>query len=260
MSTKKPAVTRLLRTESTRPTTEITAVGRRHAHDGVDHRQGQREEEGQGYLGEYRAVPHPLRDAQAGEDLIARHVVRRLAELLEGQHRRGGEEKDHAQIESHEQHQDLAAHILRVDSDAGVQRQREPVGKGGGAVGGGKGVLGGLLVAPVVGAEDLPPGPGAPPPNCRGPQDSGSYRCSRSRWPDRSQGADRPRPGPARLEGHQRVVVGEQHHGIGVVRGDAGDGGVVVVEEKVVLLPQQSGVKAGLCQPAGRSATVVSPL
>lgn len=46
-------------------------VGRRHAHGGVDQRQGQGQEKGEEYLDIHRPGPHPLRRAQPGQELVA---------------------------------------------------------------------------------------------------------------------------------------------------------------------------------------------
>lgn len=96
-------------------------VGRRHTHRGMDHRQGQGEEEGQEHLGEYGPAAHLLRGAQPGQNAVTGGVVRRLGELLEGQHCRRREKKDHAQIEPHEEDQDLGTHIFHIHPDPGAQ-------------------------------------------------------------------------------------------------------------------------------------------
>ena len=89
-------------------------IGGGHAHKGVDDAQREGEEEGEGHLPDQGPPAHGLGGAQLGEQLIPPGVVRRLAQLLEGQHRRGGEEEHQPQIEAHVEHQDLGPHQVVV--------------------------------------------------------------------------------------------------------------------------------------------------
>ena len=67
----------------------------------------------------HRPGPHPLRRTQPGQELVAGGVVRRLCELLKGQHRRRGQQEHHPQVQADEEHQHLGAHNLHPGPDTG---------------------------------------------------------------------------------------------------------------------------------------------
>ena len=219
----------------------------------MDHRQGQGEEEGQEHLGEYGPAAHLLRGAQPGQNAVTGGVVRRLGELLEGQHRRRREKKDHAQIEPHEEDQDLGTHIFHIHPDPGAQVEggllRVEVG---GSIGGVEGVLCGLLVAPVVCGKHLAPGREAGGCLIGDHGQPGEGAVARENGLPTQRGERGRGQRGLSLHRHQGVVVAQGHRGVRLLVGKAGEDGIIIIEEKVQAVLQQGvRVEAGLGEPGG---------
>ena len=216
----------------------------------MDQGQPQGQEEGQGYLLHSGAGDQLLLRPQAAEDGVPAGVVRRLAQLLEGQHRRGGQQEGEAQIEAQKQGQDLAAHGLLVEVQAGLHPQPAVL-----HLIGGEGVLHPvlrlLLVPGVVGGPDLAAdlqllGHLVGNHHTAQPQISGGELLLH---PGEVTGHRSPVGGLA-AAGEQGLAVGQADGGAGIL--DPGDRRVIVVKNGVLLPGQVGLLHAVLGQQGGK--------
>ena len=86
----------------------------------MDKAQAQGQEKGQGDLVGGGAGQGLLLHPQAAQQGIAPGVVRPLGQLLEGQHRCGGQQEGKTQIQPQKQHQDLRTHGLLIQGQTAV--------------------------------------------------------------------------------------------------------------------------------------------